>query len=167
MKFKSLSVLLLLSLGLATASATNFQWTNTLGGSWHNPANWSPAFVPGAGDKAFITNAGTYTVTMTNAVACASFDLGGGGGTPTLIVDNGVALSLTNLGSVFSGGVLVASNCSIAGRLTIQPGGQLQFDGSGTKTIYSLNLTNLGTVVWSGGTIQFGSQPITDRKSVV
>ena len=143
------------------ARAANVIWTNTLGGSWHVAANWSPNFVPGAADKAFITNAGTYTVTLTSATTIPAFDLGGNLGTPTLVLDNGVLLNLTNAATVFSGGNLVASNCFIAGALTIQAGGQMLFAGSATKTIYSLNLTNLGTVVWSGGAIQFGSLPIT------
>ena len=44
----------------ATATASvgqRFTWLGTVDTSWTNPANWSPAGVPGGSDAAFITNA--------------------------------------------------------------------------------------------------------------
>ena len=166
MKIHSLLVLVSLTFGASVATANNYQWTNTLGGSWHVAANWSPNFVPGSGDKAFITTDGTYTVNITASIPVTTFDLGGGSGTPTLVVDNGAALNMANVATVLSGGILVFSNCSMAGTLNVQPGGQLQMLGSGSKTIYSLNLNNQGTVTWGGGTISVGASPVTTISNV-
>ena len=44
--------------------AADIVWTNPGGGNWTGAANWTPNQVPGAGDNAFITNSGTYTVTI-------------------------------------------------------------------------------------------------------
>src|SRR5262249_12508068 len=39
-------------------------WTNTSGGNWSIPTNWSPNTVPGSNDNAFIIASGTYSVTL-------------------------------------------------------------------------------------------------------
>ena len=44
--------------------AADIVWTNTAGGNWSSTNNWSPNQVPGASDTAWITNNGTYTVTL-------------------------------------------------------------------------------------------------------
>ena len=47
-----------------SASAADVVWTNTSGGTWATASNWSPNQVPGSADTAWITNNGTYTVTV-------------------------------------------------------------------------------------------------------
>jgi len=143
------------------ASAANYQWTNTLGGNWQVAANWSPNAVPGSFDNATIAANGTYTVSITNTILASTFNLGGGSGSQTLVVDNGATLSLTNKGTVLSGGVMVISNASVFGALKIQAGGELRILGSNSKIFYALNLDNQGTVTWGGGSISIGSLPVT------
>ena len=47
----------------AGAKATDLVWIGGTG-NWNAAGNWSPAQVPTAADNAFITNTGTYTVTV-------------------------------------------------------------------------------------------------------
>src|SRR6266853_1700349 len=69
---------------LSSSRASIVVWTNTSGGLWSALTNWNPNSVPGAGDTAFITNSGTYTVTMDVAATLASLTLGGTNGIQTL-----------------------------------------------------------------------------------
>ena len=47
------------------ALALNRSWTNSSGGPFNTPSNWSPAGVPGTGDSAFFgLGIATYTVTF-------------------------------------------------------------------------------------------------------
>src|SRR5690348_14964065 len=81
-----LACLLLGAFRAMDAHAAFISWTNTAGGNWFNPVNWSPNAVPGALDAAFITNNGTYTVLApTGTVATAVFTIGGGSGRQTLL----------------------------------------------------------------------------------
>src|ERR1039458_3022520 len=57
-----LSVIMLLS--AECSQATTIAWTNTAGGLWSVPANWSPNSVPGSSDDVFITANGSYSVTL-------------------------------------------------------------------------------------------------------
>ena len=45
------------------ANAADLVWIGGTG-NWSAAGNWSPAQVPTAADNAFITNSGTYTVTL-------------------------------------------------------------------------------------------------------
>jgi hypothetical protein len=146
-------------LATTTARPTTVNWTNTLGGDWYVAQNWTPNIVPGAGDTANITQPGTYTVTVTTgAVSVVTLNLGGPSGVQTIIQGSpsaGNALSMAN-GIVSNNGLLVVTNGGITGSLTIQAGGQLQFGGNTGMYLYDLNLTNLGTVIWSGSNLGVG-----------
>ena len=149
-------------LGVQSLEAATYQWTNTLGGSWYQATNWSPNFVPGSADTAYITNAGTYTVFITNfnTTAYANTLTLGGPGSPTLFIDNyNSTLSMTN-SFVSAGGTLILSNCWMTGALTVQSGGQLLFAGSSGAYIYSLIITNQGTVTWGSGSLTAGGTKI-------
>src|SRR5437016_919721 len=68
------AVSVLVLLGNATpASAESVYWTNSLGGLYSGPSNWSPNGVPVASDSVSFTNTGTYALTVdvaaTNAAA--------------------------------------------------------------------------------------------------
>src|SRR3974390_3096204 len=57
----------LLVLGLFPAAplrAADIVWTNGNSSVWSAVTNWSPRQVPGPADNAYITNSGTYTVTL-------------------------------------------------------------------------------------------------------
>ncbi|MDB6025396.1 MAG: hypothetical protein JWM68_1619 [Verrucomicrobiales bacterium] len=151
----------MLMFGSLSGFASSIVWTNLLGGSWYGATNWSPNAVPNSFDTVFITNSGAYTVMITNSANITAFTLGGGGGAPTLVVDNIATLVITNSGTIASGGIMIASNCWMQGTLNVQAGGELKFAGSGSKYIYSLNVINQGTVTWSGGSIALGGTPTT------
>lgn len=94
-----LAVLLSLLLGLAappaSAQACTTEWTNAGGGDWNTPGHWSGGAVPGSGDDACVTLAGTYTVTNNTArqIRVNSLSLGGASGTQTLDTDEGIVIS--------------------------------------------------------------------------
>jgi hypothetical protein len=141
-------------------------WTNTAGGSWFTPGNWSKGAPPGPEDNACITANGTYTVTMTQTGATGtvevnSLTLGGASGTQTLAVGsscsqsaaltaiaaitNGAhgALALTN-GDACENGVTLEGPLANAGKLEVENlhGGLRSIQG---------NLTNKGTVSLAAG----------------
>jgi hypothetical protein len=106
-------------------------WTNTAGGNWFLPSNWSPNRVPTElSDTAVITNNGTYTITLDTGMAIAGVTVGaaGGAGTQTL---------------AWSGGTF--SDCTV----TIGPRGALNLIGPGAKALRRCTLKNAGTVTWS------------------
>ncbi len=143
-----------------TANAAIKTWTNTLGGSWFAPVNWSPNGVPGAVDTVNITNDGTYTVSIpTGSVAVASINLGGSSGTQTLALDT--SESLTNAGSIRANGILNMSSGSLFGSVVVQPGGQINFNTPANKFLNTFTLINQGTVTWSDGQLLNGGQPAT------
>lgn len=123
---------------LSVSASTSFVWTNTVGGNWSNPSNWSPHGVPGAldtgtnTDDVLITNAGTYSVTFDLGYGpdfeiwqVHSLILGAGtnGGIQTLILAN------TGLGAdsliATGGGLITASNAIIGTPVTISGNGKL------------------------------------------
>ena len=145
--------------------AEALSWTNHLGGNWTVAANWSPNRLPTAGDTVFITNSGSYGVTLNAVVTIAGLVVGGAEGVQTLVL-SGNTLTLQGAGLVKSnaqwnlaGGVL-AGPCvvSVAGTinwtsatlqgdaaLSIAPGGILNLGGSGVKYMYG-TITNAGCV---------------------
>ncbi|MEY4917163.1 MAG: hypothetical protein RL616_1076 [Verrucomicrobiota bacterium] len=149
-------------LALLTAQsvhAATISWTNTLGGSWHNPTNWSPNIVPGVGDTALVTNVGSYSVVITNSVSPAGLRVGSPG-SPTVVVDNFATLSCASC-IITNGGTMTWSNSWINGTLTILPGGQLNCTAPVNSYLYGLIITNQGTVTWSGGGLSSGGPPST------
>src|SRR5580658_7267169 len=71
----ALTLVLGLSLGVESAQATAFIWTNSAGGFWSSPSSWSPNGVPGPSDAASFTTRGAYTVTFTNSVTVSNLDV--------------------------------------------------------------------------------------------
>ena len=149
---------LVVALATSTLHALTCVWSNNSGGGWQVATNWLPPIVPGAGDTAVVTNLGTYTVRITNNVALASLFIGGPG-SPTVVVDNNATLACSN-DIVAAGGSMFWSNSWISGSLTIQPGGQLIISAPGGSHIYSLTVTNQGTVTWSSGSLTTGGTQI-------
>lgn len=127
-------------------SALVVTWTNTAGGDWNTAANWSPNQVPTAGDHAFITNAGTYTITMNSGSAATSILLGSASSTPTLEWTAGTisgALTIASNGFMrWLGGIL-------QGTANVESGGGLALEGPAVKWIYSGTLTNAGLLTWT------------------
>src|SRR5215467_8497898 len=89
-------------------------WTNTSGGVWSSPANWSPNIVPGFLDNAQITAAGTYTVTIDTNVSVASLTLGGSSGAQTL-TNYIQSVAITNSCLVGAKGILSLGGGTLSG----------------------------------------------------
>ena len=130
------SVLATLTVLPPVETGTNLVWTNTLGGNWHVAANWSPNQVPGHLDSATIALGVTMTANSPAVVSNLTF--------------SGTAFS--GSGVVTVNGAMHWNSGTIAGALTIAPTGQLNLTNASIHLI-SGAITNLGTVVWSAGTI--------------
>jgi len=151
-RFRNLRQILLLALLLPAISRVAYSativWTNTLGGNWSVAANWSPNQVPGAGDTANITSAGTYAVTLDVNSSVLNLTVGGAvSGVQTL--QGSFTLAATNA-IVNGGGILGLSNSSFSGALTIASGGI--FNGSGETLNAQLTVQSGGELLANGNT---------------
>jgi hypothetical protein len=153
----------------AHASGCTDSWTNTAGGSWFTPGNWSKGTVPGSEDEACVTANGTYTVTMAETagtVSVRSLTIGGTSGTQTLTVASSCSLNevLTTTAGITDGsdGAITltnSENCgnsvtlvgpiSNAGTITTEPA-----DG-GSRSLQG-ELTNTGTLAINTNTAYNG-----------
>jgi IPT/TIG domain len=152
----------------ATSSADRFTyapsegcdyWANTAGGSWFTAGNWSKGAPPAAGEEACITAAGTYTVTVTQAisnVSVKSLTIGGESGTQTLLIGGscltGAVLSATEgiaveaRGAIaLTDGELCASSVTLGGAV-VNAGTITAEQGSGGARTLQSELINTGTV---------------------
>jgi hypothetical protein len=162
---------------LPSVHGAEIAWTNIAGGNWTNAANWNPNQVPGTNDTAWITNDGTYIVTLTTNASVASIHLGSFGsgiqslyqlgGSNTLIGAstgsvNGVFLlgggSLTGTGSFDMAGQFVWTNGTCGGldqnhsstTLVIVRGGlNLVSFGFGQRQLVGGALVNAGNCVFT------------------
>jgi len=156
-----------------TAPAADIAWTNTVGGNWTAVANWSPNQVPGPNDTAWITNNGTYSVTLDADVTVSSLVLGGTSGTQTLsqanntLTLNGAGGSSSNGVYALSGGTLTGTGSlalaglfnwtggnigSAASNPVVTANGGLTISGPNFNRLYA-TLVNGGTGSWSGATV--------------
>jgi hypothetical protein len=162
----------LLLWSLPTARANILIWTNSVSGNWATAANWSPNQTPTATNTVIITNAGTYTVTISAAASVSNILVGAPGvpGTVTLSVTEpltlgGDATFATNTifglsdvvrtagGTIQIGGRMNWASGSIIGpgRTIVAGSGTLSFNGyNTTKTLSTNILENYGTLTYSG-----------------
>ena len=151
-------------LTVSTLYGATITWTNTSGGVWSSPLNWSPNIVPRGSDTVQITAAGTYTVRVDTNVAIQSLTLGGASGAQ-ILTNNTQTMGITNSclvgangilnlgGGTLSGGLLTLQGMfnwvsgAVTGPLTIASGGVLNI--SGGVTLENV-LTNAGTVTMTG-----------------
>ena len=156
------------------ARAADLIWIGGTG-NWNAAANWSPSQIPGAGDNAFITNNGSYTVTVPagSTATAGTLAVGGANGTQTLSIDRATLtlsgasvvnrngqLALTVSQSVVTGagnltvnGTLDWANGTMsgAGTTTIASGGVLTIGAGGVTFGRTLNQGGVGT--WAGGNL--------------
>ena len=129
-----------------SAQAADLCWTNIAGGNWSVAGNWDPNQVPGAGDNAYITNNGTFTVAVTVNASVNTLILGGPSGVQTLDLSGGTfTLEGLGMGSVQSG--LSISGGTLAGAGLLALAGQLNWTGG---TISGLVQCNGGSIGGSG-----------------
>src|SRR5258708_38579831 len=82
------TAILTASLCVSSVQAADLIWTGGTG-AWNAAANWTPAQVPGPSDNAFITNSGTYIVTVPagSTATVGGLTVGGASGAQTLSID--------------------------------------------------------------------------------
>ena len=132
---------------------TTITWTNTSGGNWSVPNNWSPNQVPTNTDNVLVTKPGTYTVTFDFSLNytptnVANLTLGAGGGAAgvqTLVMANNT-FNVGSLWLVTSGGVLMANDSDVAAKSAtmVANGGVIN---SLATTVQSLLIVTNGGVV--------------------
>jgi hypothetical protein len=153
---------LVFSLDFLRADPTNtlvYVWTNTAGGNWSNPNNWTNNFsnlhqVPGqlnaldSPDDVQITAPGTYTVVLDEGADPNFWDIhsltlgaGNGNGVQTLVVSNKILYA--NPLTVTAGGVLVDSGASFHVGAFVQNGGQI-LSTNGTWFVAPLAISSGG-----------------------
>ena len=117
-----------LSLVALPAEAATRVWLNPVSGNWAVTNNWSGGVVPGSSDNAFITNGGTFTVTVDAGATFSTLILGGADGTQSMDWAAG----------------------SLAGTMTVGANGALSLVGPGAKTLSAV-VTNSGRLTWTSG----------------
>lgn len=149
---------------LFSTRAADLFWTNASGGAWNSPSNWSPNQLPAAGDRVWITNSGTYTVTISGGGVAGELWLGGATGTQTLSLTSGTWLVGNGTGNTngvlrITGGTLGGGSLVLAGPLnwsggsitnTLRCGGGT-ISGSANKTLRYGCLVNTGLLTFSNG----------------
>jgi len=162
----------LFAVSIATVAGSDLVWIGGTG-NWNAAGNWTPAQVPTAADNAWITNSGTYTVTLPAGTTgtAATLTVGAASGVQTLAIDRatltiGAASTINSNGhvdflvaqSVLTGAGDLAVNGTLnwsdgtmsgTGKTTINPGGVLAI-GSGGVTL-GRALDNAGVATWAGG----------------
>ncbi|MBA3812639.1 MAG: hypothetical protein H0X27_13550 [Caulobacteraceae bacterium] len=88
-------------------------WINSAGGDFQDGGDWSGAAVPGARNRAVIDAPGTYTVTLSSAVAVKSLILNDSGATMSL--DQGANLTLDSNLTLKGGRFVVGFGATISG----------------------------------------------------
>ncbi len=167
------------TVSITVKPAATVAWINPAGGNWHTAANWSPARVPGADDRAVIDLSGTYTVTISGSNAAPlNLTLGASGASATLRV-SGVRFSPGQTSTVAAGSTLwldggdLGGNGSmtVAGSFlwsggTLYQGGKLKFLPSATAVFSGGSgkyidriVENAGTITYNGSNLMFNREP--------
>ncbi len=161
---------LLLILTVLSTHAADVTWTNLAGGNWSDAINWAGGAIPGPGDRALLTQDGTYTVNLNVDATVLSLVVGGASGKQTLVV-SGFALtllqassfkpnaeldlhggSLGGAGSVSVAGTFnLGAYSTLAGNGAVNANGPLTIDTSQGYVTLDGSVLNVGAgAVWSG-----------------
>jgi hypothetical protein len=139
----------------------DYVWTNLNGGVWHGATNWSPNGVPGGdlhvADSVWITNAGTYTVELSDGVPRYLTNLVVGGassGTQTLRLASG-PLTVRQALEVRGGGVL-SNNVTLFmnGTISVATNGLCCLNSSQFGDVMTGTNTVSGPLLWLSGIIR-------------
>src|SRR5687767_3367932 len=128
--------------------AADIVWVNTAGGNWSDPVNWSPQLVPGASNRAYITNDGTYTVTVDIPATVGALIVGGVSGIQSLDSPS-FTLTLDGAGgpsTVGVNGILNLSGGTLAGGGLLDIGGVFNWTGGAVSGSGSLSIASVGTL---------------------
>ncbi|UCF41520.1 MAG: hypothetical protein JSW43_04105, partial [Gemmatimonadota bacterium] len=155
----------------ATAAAgVTVDWSNASGGSWSDPANWTPSRVPGGADTVVIALDGAYTVTLGTDVTVAALTVGGVTGLQTLAL-TGSTLTITGNATVGATGEIDLNGAGVSGAGVLTQNGVLRASG-GTSTLnMATGNTNLldvqsGTLEVQVGVTGTGSMSVASTASL-
>ena len=135
-----LCVVALPCLASLVSHAETVTWTDTAGGTWSTPANWSPNKVPVAADTAQVTNAGTYLVTLDSAAAVTHLQVGAASGTQTFRLTPAGSLTVSGTAAFGTNAPLEWTGGTLAGAGTFQVAGPLTLSGAADKTLVQSRL---------------------------
>src|SRR5664279_139091 len=158
-----------LALGSNTGRSNPITWTNSSGGNWNVAANWSPNQVPASTDDAYITNNGSYTVTLNASATVGSLTLGGTSGTQSFVA-NANTLTLNGASTVGSNGAFNLGGATLSGAGSFSVNGPFNWSSgtinntggvalNGTSSLSGVGtyvmqlyglLINAGTLAWGG-----------------
>ena len=133
--------------GAGVTRAADIQWVNNAGGNWADPGNWSPAQVPAVDDRALITLAGTYTVTISSndVPTVDGITIGGAPGQQTLSLDTGASVSVIGSAQVGTTGIVrLAATAVFVTYGSIQNLGRIEADSAQVQA--DLGLNNIGVL---------------------
>lgn len=152
-----------------SSDAATVSWTNTAGGAWEDPGNWSPSIEPAYTNAMQIVADGNYTVTVSDITAdsyasrmnVTNLLLGSSAGDAMRLLVN-----YTNPSVIFKIGPLNASNPGLrlmGGSPTLEiASGTVQSDGSSMRVGYSAAADarvyiHGGSLVSTGGVVIGGN----------
>ena len=118
------------------------RWTGDVDSSWSNASNWTPGGVPNGGDRTTIQPNLTSSVDISSGV-------------------NTTDVQLLSGTMTWSGGDILDTN------LTVAAGATLNITGTNSRLWLGGSLSNSGTVVWSSGTLNSGSNFSSDPGLVI
>src|SRR5207302_1259850 len=95
--------------------AADIIWTNISGGTWSTALNWNPNQVPTTNDTVWITNNGTYSVTISANAGATNLVLGGTSGAQTLNHTAGVLTLATGGSSSANGAYALSGTATLTG----------------------------------------------------
>ena len=141
-----------LCLTVLPVRAANIVW-NTTSGDWGVATNWLPTQVPGPGDVAIISHAGSYDVTIDTNVTVNGINLGSSG-SPRLKVNNATLTATTGIG-VGSSAKLELDSATLSGG-GVSLNGQLSSTGASyvnaaLTTATTSSITVSGTLTVANG----------------
>ena len=128
------------------ARAATIAWKTGVSGSWNIATNWFPAQVPGAGDVAVITTAGTYDVNMNGSVSVNAINLGSN----ARLKVNNVTLTMTTGIAVGSSATLELNSGTLSGGSVALNG---QLSSTGTSNVNAALTTATTSTITVGGTL--------------
>jgi hypothetical protein len=110
-----------------------FTHTTSGGGIWNSASDWSPAEVPGDGNTALLTKAGTYALSSTQNNSVAVIETASAA---TLVVDGGTVFAVTSgTGTgANTGKIVVADGATLELGGTFSNNGSITLNGSASST---------------------------------
>ncbi len=151
---RGLFALLLFGQSLTTHAA-DIHWANPISGNWNTAANWNPAQVPGAGDRAFITADGTYTVIVSAVTTVGGLEVGGATGTQTFT--NSQNFILNGPGNIGVNGAWGIGGGGVAGTSDVMVNGRFVWNGGTLNRTGTVTIASGANLVLAGGSKTFSN----------